>query len=339
MTTLSASRWWSRMAALLVLAAVACVVGLLVGTESFGIGEAIRGEEPARFVITRLRLPRVLAAMVVGGALAVCGVAFQALMRNALASPFILGVSGGGALGAVLAILLGLDAIAVGGLRISTRPAFAFVGCLLALGVIYLIGRRRGRLVPQTLLLAGVVANAFFLAILGFLNYVASPHEAREILRWQMGGLYSVREPELVAGAGLVLGGLLWMSTLGRALNVLSLGEETATHLGVDGEAVRRRVLVLASLLTGAAVAIAGPIGFVGLFVPHAVRLVLGPDHRLLLPASFLAGGAFLGLADVLARVVAGPSELPVGLITAAIGAPTFILLLVRARHRAGGVS
>jgi len=326
MTTLSPSRWWSRMAALLVIAGAACVVGLLVGAESFGLGEAIRGEEPARFVIMRLRLPRVIAAMIVGGALAACGVAFQALMRNALASPFILGVSGGGALGAVLAILLGIDAIALGDFRLSTRPLFAFAGCLLALFVIYLIGRRRGRLIPQTLLLAGVVTNSFFLAILGFLSYVASPHEAREILRWQMGGLYSVREPELIAGAVLVIGGLLWMCTLGRALNVLSLGEETATHLGVDGDAVRRRVLVLASLLTG-------------LFVPHAVRLVLGPDHRLLLPASFLAGGAFLVLADVLARVVAGSSELPVGLITAAIGAPTFILLLVRARQRAGGVA
>jgi len=337
MTTLSASRWWSRMAALLLLAGVACVIGLLVGAESFGLGEAIRGEEPARFVITRLRLPRVLAAMIVGGALAACGVAFQALMRNALASPFILGVSGGGSLGAVLAILLGIDAVAVGGIRLSTRPLFAFAGCLLALFVIYLIGRRRGRLVPQTLLLAGVVVNAFFLAVLGFLNYLASPYEAREILRWLMGGLYSVRGPELLAGSVLVAVGMVFLSTMGRALNVLSLGEETAAHLGVDGEAVRRRVLVLASVLTGAAVAIAGPIGFVGLFVPHAVRLVLGPDHRLLLPASFLAGGAFLVLADVLARVLAGSSELPVGLITAAIGAPTFILLLVRARQCGGG--
>jgi iron complex transport system permease protein len=327
------------MAALLLLTGVACVAGLVVGAENFGVAEALRGEEPARFVITNLRLPRVLAALVVGGALAVCGAAFQALMRNALASPFVLGVSGGGALGAVLAILLGLDAIAIGDLRVSTRPVFAFAGCLFALFVIFLIGRRRGRLIPQTLLLAGVVANAFFLAILGFLNYAANPHEAREILRWQMGGLYSVREPELAAGAVLVLGGLIWLCSLGRALNVISLGEETATNLGVDGEAVRRRVLVLASVLTGAAVAIAGPIGFVGLFVPHAVRLVLGPDHRLLLPASFLAGGAFLVLADLFARVVGGASELPVGLVTAAIGAPTFILLLVRARPGAGGTA
>ncbi|MEN8151538.1 MAG: iron ABC transporter permease [Planctomycetota bacterium] len=335
MTTLSALRWWSRMGSLVAVAVAAAVVGLLTGAESFGLGEALRGEEPARFVLFELRLPRVAAALVVGGALAACGAAFQALMRNALASPYILGVSGGGSLGAVAAILLGIDVLG----PVSTRPVFAFAGCLAALAVIWVIGRRGGRMVPQTLLLAGVVANAFFLAILGFLNYMASPHEAREILRWQMGGLYAVRAPELVAGTAIALVSIVWLSRLGRALNVMSLGEEPAAHLGIDGAAVRRRVLVLASLLTGAAVAIAGPIGFVGLFVPHAVRFVMGPDHRLVLPASFVAGGAFLVLADALARVLGGPSEIPVGLLTAAVGAPTFVLLLVKVRARGGGLS
>lgn len=332
MTALTRARWWSRVSALALLAGAAGFVALLVGPESFSLGAALSGDETASFVITRLRLPRVIAALLVGGALAACGVAFQSLMRNALASPFVLGVSGGGSLGAVTAILLGVDTIAVSGVAVSTRPVFAFLGCLGALLFIYMIGRRRGRLVPQTLLLAGVVANAFFLAILGFLNYLASPHEAREILRWQMGGLYAVRDAELFVCAALVLAGMAWLLSLGRALNVLSLGEETATHLGIEAEAVRRRVLVIASVLTGAAVAVAGPIGFVGLFVPHAVRLVMGPDYRLLLPCSFLAGAAFLVLADAFARVVAGPAEMPVGLITAAIGAPAFIVLLVRAR-------
>jgi iron complex transport system permease protein len=270
--------------------------------------------------------------MFVGGALAACGAAFQALLRNPLASPFILGVSGGGSLGAVVAILLGIGGVTVVGIDLTARPAFAFAGCLAALVAIWAIAQRRGHLVPQTLLLAGVVANAFFLSILGYLNYAATPHQAQEILRWMMGGLYGQTPGSAAVTGVLTLAGGLWLTLSGRDLNVLSLGEETATRLGVPVQRVRRRVFVVASLMTGAAVAVSGPIGFVGLFVPHGVRLALGSDHRLVIPASYLAGGAFLALADALARVLSAPGEMPVGLVTAAVGAPCFILLLVRVK-------
>lgn len=313
------------------------VVGLSVGAVSISLSDVMRGQNEAAFILFDLRLPRVLAAIFVGGALAACGAAFQALLRNALASPFVLGVSGGGSLGAVLAIVLGVETVALGGLSISTRPAFAFAGCLAALSLIYFLARRRGQLMPQTLLLSGVVANAFFLSILGFLQYLATPHEAQEILRWMMGGLYGLSPASALMTGALVVPGVAVLTVLGRSLNVLTLGAETARQLGVDVSRVRAIVFVTASVLTGAAVAAAGPIGFVGLFIPHGVRLLLGPDLRLLVPASFLAGGGFLVMADALARVISAPGEMPVGLVTAAIGAPCFILILISGRAPAGG--
>jgi len=333
-TALDARVWSRRMGAAFGVLLLAAVVALLTGPEWLSPGRILGGEEDALFILGRIRLPRVLAGLFVGGALAACGAAFQALLRNPLASPFVLGVSGGGSLGAVLAIVLGLDGLALYG---APRAAFAFAGSLLALLLIYLLARSGGRLVPQTLLLAGVVANAFFLSVLGFLHYLANPHQAREILRWMMGGLYGLSVPEALLTGVVAVGGTVWLTALGRDLNVLTLGEEGAAHLGVEVQKVRRRVFVIASLMTGAAVAVAGPIGFVGLFVPHGVRLVFGGDHRLLLPASFLVGGAFLVLADAAARVVASPAEVPVGLLTAAVGAPCFILLLVKGRGLGGG--
>ena len=337
MTPLTARRFVFWITVLSLVLCASAVLGLTVGAVSITLSDAFGGDGEAAFILFDLRLPRVLAAVFVGGALAACGAAFQALLRNALASPFVLGVSGGGSLGAVISIVIGADVVVVGGLVISTRPAFAFVGCLLALLLIYFLARRRGHLMPQTLLLAGVVANAFFLSILGFLQYLATPHESQEILRWMMGGLYGLSPASALATGALVIPGVVVLTMLGRSLNVLTLGAETARQLGVDVSRVRGIVFVVASLLTGAAVAAAGPIGFVGLFIPHGVRLLLGSDLRLLVPASFLAGGAFLVLADALARVVSAPGEMPVGLVTAAIGAPCFVLILVSGRAQVGG--
>jgi iron complex transport system permease protein len=322
--------WAVRLLLLLGLTVVAAAVGLAVGAEPVSLADLVSGDAGAAFIVGRLRLPRVLAGLFVGGALAACGAAFQGLLRNPLASPFVLGVSGGGALGAVLGIVLGLEAVVVFGVPLPTRAGFAFLGCLLALVLIYAIAQRRGRVVPQTLLLAGVVANAFFLSILGFLQYLANPHQSQEILRWMMGGLHRPTLVGMLLTGGLVLLGVAWLTRAGRELNVVTLGEESAQTLGVPVQRLRRGVFVVASMMTGLAVAAAGPIGFVGLFVPHAVRLVWGPDHRLLVPGSFLAGGAFLVLADALGRWLSRPGEMPVGLITAAVGAPCFILLLVR---------
>ena len=278
-------------------------------------GRAV-SEETRRFIVWDLRVPRAVLAALVGGALAVCGAAFQALLRNPLASPYILGVSGGGSLGAVLAIVAGV-------------PAAAFAGCLGAIGIIHAVARRRGHLLAQDLLLAGVVANSFFLAALAVLQYLARPHQAAQILHWTLGAI-RVGDVSPAVTAALVAAGSLSLLRDGVALNLLSVGDETAALLGVDVDAVRRRTFVAASVLTGTAVAVSGPIGFVGLFVPHAVRRALGPDHRILLPASFLAGAAFLVAADTAARSAFGAQEIPVGVLTAVVGAPAFVWILAR---------
>jgi len=310
----------------LLLAAVAAslAVAAAVGPE-VPEGRAASAET-RRFVVEEIRVPRALLAALVGGALSVSGAAFQALLRNPLASPYILGVSGGGSLGAVAAIVGGLP-LALG--AVPLLPAFAFGGCLAAIALIHAVAQRRGHLLAQDLLLAGVVANSFFLALLSVLQYLATPHEAARILQWTLGAVRTGRVP-FGAAALLCAIGLLSLLRDGVALNLLSVGDETAALLGVDVAAVRRRTFVAASILTGTAVAVSGPIGFVGLFVPHAVRRVLGPDHRVLLPSAFLAGAAFLVLADTAARSAFGAREIPVGVITAVVGAPAFVAILSR---------
>jgi iron complex transport system permease protein len=281
-------------------------------------GRAV-SEETRRLILLDIRIPRAALAALIGGALASCGTSFQALLRNPLADPYLLGVSGGGSLGAVAAIVTGFPSL----------PLAAFAGCLGALALIHSVAHRRGHLLAQDLLLAGVVANSFFLASLAVLQYLANPHQAAEILHWTLGAVRTGPEfpwiPAAVAGAA-------FLSLVRDAvpLNLMSVGDETAALLGVDVVAVRRRTFVAASILTGTAVAVSGPIGFVGLFVPHAVRRVLGPDHRVLLPATFLAGAAFLVLADTAARSAFGAREIPVGVLTAVVGAPAFVLLLAR---------
>jgi iron complex transport system permease protein len=305
------------------------IVGLVFGAEAVSPAEALDGPGQARTILLELRLPRVLVAALVGAALALAGAGFQALLRNPLASPYVLGISGGGALGAVAALLLGLDVVLLG---ISTRPLFAFGGCLAALALLGLVAGRR-RIRPHTLLLAGVVVNALFAALIAMITYVVDPHHAIRIVRWLMGGIHLTTGPERL-GALLVLAlgaGMLLLEA--RALNLLSLGEEGARQLGVDVNRTRRRVFVAASLLTAAAVAVAGPVGFVGLVVPHAVRMILGPDHRALLPVALVSGGTFLVLADTVARVVRRPEELPVGIVTAFVGAPFFLWLLAGTRR------
>jgi iron complex transport system permease protein len=285
-----------------------------------------RGPAAPLAVIRELRLPRALTAALVGGGLAVCGAAFQALLRNPLASPYILGVSGGGSLGAVVAILLGVPATLLG---VPTLPVCAFAGCLLAIGIIHAAAARRGHLAAHDLLLAGVVANSFFLAAMSVLHWAADATKTARIVHWTLGAIQPENVPVPVTAA-IMGAGLLLLLRDGAALNLLSVGDETAALLGVDVAAVRRRSFLGASLLTAVAVAVSGPVGFLGLFVPHGVRRVLGPDHRLLLPACFLAGGAFLVLADTAARAAIPRREIPVGVITAVVGAPAFVVLLAR---------
>ncbi|MBI5368749.1 MAG: iron ABC transporter permease [Planctomycetes bacterium] len=281
-------------------------------------------------IVRDLRLPRAALAALVGGALGVSGAAFQALLRNPLACPYLLGVSGGGAFGAVLAILLGLPDLIPG---LPLLPVVAFTGCLGAIALIHAVARRRGHLLAHDLLLAGVVANSFFLAAMSVLQYLAAPYEASRILHWTLGAVRPDSVP-LPATTLLVLAAAAALYFDAGRLNLLAVGDETAAMLGVDVTRVRRRAFVAASLLTGAAVAVSGPIGFVGLFVPHALRAVLGPDHRVLLPACLLGGAAFLVVADTAARAAFGPYEIPVGVLTAVVGAPVFVVLLARRERR-----
>jgi iron complex transport system permease protein len=274
------------------------------------------------------RLPRVLAAALVGCALATAGVVFQALLRNPLASPDTLGISAGAALGAIIAITFNLQIRALG---LTAVPVASFLGAIFALAIVYglSVARRQG-LSTNVLLLAGVTLSAFFAALILFVQFMADFTETFRTVRWLMGDLDVAGYAPIVAAAPLVLIALVAFAWLPRPLNLLSLGTDAAAARGVDVERAQQVALVSASLATGAAVALAGPIGFVGIIVPHLVRLLVGPDHRLVLPASALFGAMFLVLCDLVARTVLAPAQLPVGIITAILGGPFFLWLLLR---------
>ncbi len=283
-------------------------------------------------VVWSLRVPRIAAAAVAGGALAVAGVGFQALTRNPLAEPSVLGVSAGAAFGVVVAQLAGGHANVADSLRLTL---FGFGGAVLAGAAVYAIAATAAGLPVQTLLLAGVIVSIFFASATTVLTSLVDIDRLGGVVHWLLGNVSPVAPGPLAVFAALA--GLGFWLVVGRArqLNVLALGEEAATQLGVDAERLKVRIFAGAALLTGTVVAFAGPIGFVGLVVPHALRLVLGPDNRLLVPSALLAGGAFLVIADTLARNVVAPAELSVGVITSFCGAPVFIYLL-RTRSRVG---
>ena len=276
------------------------------------------------------RLPRTLAGAVVGSMLASAGVVFQGLLRNPLATPFTLGVSAGAALGAMLAITFSWSFAWAG---VSAAAAASFLGSLAAVGIVYALARARHRgLSTNVLLLAGVTMNAFFSALILFVQYFADFSQTYRILRWLMGDLDVSSYQPIVTALPFVVLSFVSFAWLARPLNLLSLGDESAETRGLNVTAAQRTAFVTASLATGAAVSVGGPVGFIGIVVPHLVRLIVGPDHRLVLPASALFGAAFLVGCDVLARTVMSPIELPVGVITALIGGPFFLWLLVRKR-------
>jgi iron complex transport system permease protein len=292
-------------------------------TELFGTPGTL--DPMDRTILMRVRLPRVLLGALVGGTLAVGGVVFQALLRNPLAEPFILGVMGGSAFGAILGILCGWTFF-------PGVTGVAFVGGLLTIALVMGIAGRGTRLHTNTLLLSGVIVNAFFSAAIMFLLSVTRNEEIHNVLRWLMGDLSFSTSKELAILAPLVIIGFALIFAASRSLNLLVMGEETALHLGVQVEQLKKGLLVLVSLVVSAAVALSGIIGFVGLIIPHVLRLLVGPDHRVLLPASFLFGATFLVFCDTVARVATSQTELPVGVITALAGGPFFIYLLRRKR-------
>jgi iron complex transport system permease protein len=274
----------------------------------------------------------VLGALV-GAALACSGVLFQALLRNPLADPFVLGVSGGAALGGILVLAFASPL----GLGYGAVPPAAFAGAVAATALLYAVAGSRARFSPTQLLLTGVVFNAFASAGIVFLASLAGLTEGTSIFLWLIGSLASVRSEVLAWVAAFLACGVGCALTLARSLNLLSLGVESAEQLGVEVERDQRIVLLATSLMVGAAVAAAGLIGFVGLIIPHLLRLIVGPDHRLLVPAAALGGGAFLVLCDTLARTLLGGRELPVGAITALAGGPIFLWLLRRQTQRGLG--
>ncbi len=274
------------------------------------------------------RLPRVLGGALIGATLAAAGVVLQALLRNPLATPFTLGVSAGAALGAMLAIAWRLD---VGALGVSSVPIASFLGSLVAIAIVYgLAASQRRGLSTNVLLLAGVTLNSFFSAIILFVQYLADFTDSFRTIRWLMGDLDVGSYGPIVAALPFLVAAFAVFATLPRALNMLSMGEDIAASRGVDVASAQRWAFLSASLATGAAVSLGGPVGFIGIVVPHLVRLLVGSDHRLVLPAATLFGAAFLVLCDLLARTVMAPVEIPVGIITALIGGPFFLWLLVK---------
>ncbi len=314
-------------------AAGAILLAPLVGSTAIRLSTVFDGAVPfADNVDAQIffvaRLPRVLAAAIVGSALASAGVVFQALFRNPLASPDTLGVSSGASLGAVVAITFHLD-FSIGGM--SAIPIASLAGALGALGIVYLLAtaRRRG-LSTTVLLLAGVTMTAFFSALIMFTQYLADFTDTFRMVRWLMGMLDVGSYTPLVAAMPLLLVAFGLFATLPRALDLLTFGPDAAAARGVDVLRAERTALVSASLATGAAVSVGGPVGFVGIIVPHMVRLMVGSDHRLVLPASALFGASFLIVCDLIARTLFSPLEVPVGVVTALIGGPFFVWLLLR---------
>lgn len=319
---------YALLAMLLLLAGLA---GVVVGPAGIGIAgalDALRGSEVdpvTRAIVLELRLPRVVGAALVGASLAVSGAVFQALLRNPLAEPYLLGVSSGAALGAVGAIVSG-----VAGLGAPALPLAALVGGLLAIFVVFSVASVAGRFDTRVLILAGVVVSAFFGACITLVLSLAPAERLRSAFFWTLGSLSGFSWPAVGVLAAYGIPAALGAWALGRNLDALALGEEAAAAVGTDVERVKRIAYLLASLLAAATVSVAGVIGFVGLVVPHAVRLLWGSGHRRLVPLAFLAGAAFLVVVDTAARTIAGPVEVPVGVVTAFLGVPFFLVLLRR---------
>jgi iron complex transport system permease protein len=282
-------------------------------------------------IVWEIRLPRVLLGSVVGMGLAVVGVVIQALLRNPLADPYIIGVSSGASLGAALVIVLG-----VGFLGVGSVAAGAFTGSLAAFALVFAFAWSEGALSPLRLVLAGVAVAALFGSLTSFVVIAASDEQVRGVLYWTMGGLNGTTWSDLGVPALVVLLITSYFLVQGRTLNAIAFGEETAGTLGIDVPRFRLVAITLAALLTGVLVSVSGGIGFVALIMPHMVRLVAGGDHRKILPLAALSGAIFMMWVDVAARMLVQPAELPIGVITSGLGAPVFLVLLRVRAMRAG---
>lgn len=287
---------------------------------------------PEERIILEIRMPRILAGALVGAALSAAGVVYQGIFKNPMADPYVLGVSAGAAVGASLAIVFGIGVTLFG---VNTLPILAFAGSLVAVFVVYNISRVGSRVPVTTLLLSGIAVSIFLSAIVAILQVIAGK-KLHAVVFWLMGGFFYVEWKDVWAILPLIFIGTVIIYFFARDLNILSLGEETAQNLGVDVEKVKKVLLIFGSLVTAAAVSVSGLIGFIGLMIPHITRIMIGPDHRVLLPTSIIVGASFLVVCDAVARVIVSPVELPVGVITALAGGPFFIYLLRKKKESYG---
>ncbi|MDD5326364.1 MAG: iron ABC transporter permease [Phycisphaerae bacterium] len=322
------------------LAAVMFVCSL-IGTQKISLGSVLDGPGIAAGtnidydIYVRVRIPRIILAALVGAALAASGVALQAILRNPLAEPYILGISSGAALGVITAVLLGAGGLSVFGSGASIS-VFAFLFALGTVWLVWLVGHLAGGSGVTSLLLAGVVVNAFFSAVIMLLTSLIDSQQLRTTIYWLMGNIGERDFSTLLTSAVFIVAGILGLFAICQKLNVLTFGTKDAQSLGVNPRVVTFTAFALASFITAVAVGLSGLVGFVGLIVPHSVRLVLGPDHRQLLPASAFVGAAFVVICDTIARVIIAPAQFPVGVITAVIGGPVFLLLLARYNKKVG---
>lgn len=326
---------------LLLLAAMA--LSLLTGASDASVGRLVAawfgaGDDPLlardRLVYFDIRLPRMLLGMLIGAGLAVSGVVMQGLFRNPLADPGLVGVSAGAGLGAVTVIVLGGTVLApvMALFGIYGLQVFAFIGGLATTLILYRVATRGGQTQVATMLLAGIAIAALAGALMGVLIYVASDSQLRDFTFWSLGSLSGSNWQKVLASGPIILGALACCAFLARGLNALTMGEATANHLGVPVQRLKRIAIVAVAAATGASVAVSGGIGFVGIVVPHLLRLAIGPDHKYLLPAAALLGAAFLLVADAVSRTIVAPAELPIGIVTAAVGGPFFLWILLRKR-------
>ena len=317
----------------LVLLILVMLMCSLTGTEHISLKSVFTGISQQGMVNTdyeifvHVRLPRIILAAIVGAALACSGVVFQALLRNPLADPYILGISSGAGLGVIIAVISGVGWTLWGR---SPIAIFAFVGAMGTVWLVWLIGRLTGKSHVTGLLLAGVVVNAFFSAVIMFLTSIAKSQQIHSTIFWLMGNMAEENFSVLWLSAGCVMAGIIALFYISPQLNALSFGIEDAKSMGINTAGTQTIAFAIAAAITAVAVSLSGLIGFVGLIVPHGIRLVFGPDHRQLLPLSGITGAIFLVAADTLARVIVAPAQLPVGVITAIVGGPFFLILLIK---------
>lgn len=324
---------------LMVALVATCLVGLGNGSSDTSLMQVLSdltaGQDVTaidRVVLWDIRLPRVLLGCLVGAALAMSGAILQGLFRNPLADPGIVGVSAGAALGAVTAIVLGVTLPATAALGVWLVPLAAFSGAWITTLILYRVATRRGRTSVATMLLAGIALGALAGALTGLLVYLADDAQLRDFTFWSLGSLTGSGWSKLIVAAPLILVPLSVATFLANGLNGLALGEAAAGHIGIRVQRLKNTAILCVAAATGAAVAVSGGIGFVGIVVPHVLRLISGPDHRFLLPNAALLGAIMLVLADIFSRTIIAPAELPIGIITAVIGGPFFLWILLRQR-------